>query len=77
MHGNVLEWCQDWYDEDYYDKSPASDPKGPNSGSLRVFRGGGWIHFAEYCRAARRDGNAPDGRSDDLGFRLVLAESDK
>src|SRR5262249_15422458 len=42
MHGNVLQWCQDWYDKDYYTKSPKKDPQGPSSGENRVGRGGAW-----------------------------------
>jgi len=74
MHGNVLEWCQDRYDKNYYAESPASDPKGPNRGSCRVFRGGDWSSDAEDCRSANRCGDTPDYRDDDLGFRIVLAE---
>jgi formylglycine-generating enzyme required for sulfatase activity len=54
MHGNVLQWCQDWYDKDYYAKSPKRDPQGPNSGKDRVLRGGSWECNAEGCRAASR-----------------------
>ena len=77
MHGNVWEWCSDWYASDYYVESPTSDPIGPNRGSYRVDRGGSWYGFAEGCRSAYRNCSAPGFRYRDLGFRIVLAESDK
>lgn len=72
MHGNVWEWCSDYWDENYYSKSPTSDPENTTSSSYRVLRGGGWIFSAEYCRSALRDRHDPGFRGDDLGLRVLL-----
>jgi formylglycine-generating enzyme required for sulfatase activity len=73
MHGNVSEWCQDWYGN--YPGGAVIDPQGPATGSARVIRGGAWYEFAQFCRSANRFANAPDEADGATGFRVVLAPS--
>ena len=71
MYGNVAEWCQDWYDPNYYRHSAAEDPTGPSSGSDRVIRGGDYRKSANALRATERRAWPPTTRATWLGFRLV------
>ena len=71
MHGNVWQWCADWYGADYYAKSPIDDPTGPDCGDGRVLRGGSWINWPFYARSAGRSRSTPDGRGGiGGGFRV-------
>ena len=70
MHGNVWEWCLDWYGND--PGGAVTDPAGAERGSSRVLRGGSWNLHAQYCRSAFRYRNSPAGRYNSVGFRLSL-----
>ena len=76
MHGNVREWCMDWFSENYYDVSKkqgiVENPTGPESGSYRVLRGGSWDYNEQSCRSAYRRYSHPESRSRRIGFRLVF-----
>ena len=71
MHGNVWEWCADWYGEAYYRQSPQRDPQGPAAGEMRVVRGGSWRSQASSCRAAYRNALVPHNRDPYTGFRVM------
>ena len=73
MHGNVWEWCEDWYGD--YTAGTVTDPTGPQSGSRRVLRGGGWGSDARSCRSANWYLFMPVRRNFNLGFRLELDDS--
>ena len=69
MHGNVNEWCQDWYGD--YPVGSVTDPKGPLSGERRMNRGGSWGDYRRNCRSASRNYDAPDSKTNFVGLRLV------
>jgi formylglycine-generating enzyme required for sulfatase activity len=71
MHGNVWQFCADWFKKDYDDDDPKDEPTGPGSGLSPMLRGGSWINDGGKCRAACRDTTCPANRESFIGFRVV------
>jgi len=72
MHGNVWQWCNDYWDENYYSKSPAKNPQGPDQGAVRLLRGGSWLANLAYCRSACRGRGNPVRGASLFGFRVMV-----
>jgi formylglycine-generating enzyme required for sulfatase activity len=70
-HGNVWEWCNDWFNPVYYSYTPPENPAGPGDGKTRVQRGGGFLHIYDDSESGHRDSGPPDQAQSSLGFRVV------
>jgi formylglycine-generating enzyme required for sulfatase activity len=79
MHGNVMEWCYDWYNEFHYQQCPeeSEDPTGPDDGVSKVLRGGAWQFGAEATRCAYRNSSAPEAVAGVIGFRICRNANDE
>jgi len=71
MHGNVFEWCYDYYDKDYYKESASENPQGPDSGVYRIIRSSGYCYSEDGLRCAQRGADNPDDQSRYIGLRLI------
>ena len=76
LAGHVAEWTADWYDPHYYKTAPDRNPKGPEKGTQRAFRGGGWIDSTPSVRPAQRNGTDPNTKMNWLGFRCARDAKD-
>jgi formylglycine-generating enzyme required for sulfatase activity len=72
MSGNILEWCFDWYDKNYYNDSPRDNPRGPRISDAKVIRGGAWCFSMEQTVTYYRGATKPVTRNNFIGFRMVL-----
>ena len=72
MHGNLWEFCRDWYDQDYYSCSPERDPTGPGDGHFRTLRGGSWYNLPNELRSSSRGADLPGAQVIGFGFRVLL-----